>query len=166
MSLISVSMVHFQLPIADCELPICPADLHKIGNWQLAITLFIPEHFERIDFRCPACRYVTRQQRYRDQHDYNNCERQWICRADAKQQTLQHPCGCKRERQTKPASNRDQDHTLANNELEYVSLLCAESDPNSDLVRALRGRVSHHSVDTDGGKQEGTASEDTQQHRN
>src|SRR5215217_4018744 len=156
--------------ISNCRLPI--ANLRRtsspkleIGNWQLAMTLFIPERFERIDFCCPACRYVTRQQRHHDQHNQHNRERQRISRADTKQQTLQNAGGCKRERQTKHRSNCDQDHTLSNDELEYVSLLCAESDTNSDLVRALRGRVSHHSVDTDCGKQEGAATEDTQQHR-
>ena len=102
-----------------------------------------------IDFQRATRGHVTRQQRHPNQHRHDRDERQRISRTDSKQQTLQQLRRRKRQREPNPGADHNQDHSLAEDQFQYVGSIRTERDTNTNLVRALRHCKRDDTINSD-----------------
>src|SRR2546430_9221114 len=101
----------------------------------------VPKRHQRIDFRGPPRGDVTREQCNENQQARDSREGRRVGRAHAKQQTRYQTRQGKRARQTCGDSDQRQSHSVSDNQLQYITRLCAKGHSYADLVGALCGAV-------------------------
>ena len=116
------------------------------------IPSLIPQRHQRVHFRRPPRRDVTCEQRHAGEQQCDNRKRRRISRAHAKQQARHQARQREGSRQTNHLSDQDQGHTLPYHQSEHISLSCAQSHTDADLVGSLRDGIGHDAVDAHGGQ--------------
>ena len=104
------------------------------------------ERFHRIDFRGAQCRDVARQQR--DDRQQHRHRRKRESDPSPSLQTTNSRSNASAH--TRPPTNHKSQHnehrSLLDDHQQHVARLRAERQPDPDLIRALRHRVTHHAI--------------------
>src|SRR5437762_2634115 len=119
-----------------------------------SFTLFGTQCLNGIDTRGAARRQQTGEERDSAKQKRDAEHRRHIGRADAEEQTLQQTRESENADKAQTNAHGDQLHSLPNDQPQHVAALRTESKTNSDLLRPLRDRISHHSKNSGGGEQQ------------
>src|ERR1041384_6977628 len=112
---------------------------------------FGAKRLNRIDQSGPARGQQAGEKRHRAQDQAHHDHRAQISRADPEEKALQQTSAGENAKQAEYDARTDETHALQNDKAQNVVTLRAKRETNSDFLRSLRHRVTHHTENSGGG---------------
>ena len=129
------------------------------------LTLFRSQRGDRVDARNAPGRQPDRQKRDGAQDRGSQREYQRVPRFHSEKKTVQKPRQPERRSHADGDSDGGQAHALRHHHVSNARRFGAQRQANPDFLSALRHRVSHQSINANGGQKDSGASEDRHQQR-
>src|SRR6185369_10653472 len=140
-------------------------DLFLCNLRNLWIGSLATERFHWVHFCCSQCRNIAGKESD-DRQQHRHCrKRDRILRRHSKQQTRNQPREGIRARQSDHQPEHNEHPTLFDDHQHHVARLRTEREPDPNLVRTLRDRVTHHAVQPDDSQHQRDCSKDRKQRR-